>query len=172
MTPIHGISGYAAIKLQPGAISNDPPRCSTIQSQPNWPHAAGEMASNALCVAIISTPKRVTYHVGRKTSAANTTIDQPMAQSTAAAVEWKSKLNPQPRHFTQVISKIASQSPRLKRNQESSRFVRPRPSDRNAPVPARKMNTGAQKCVIQRVRNSAPDVFVKSVGSYGTLVKK
>src|SRR5213593_734681 len=125
------------MKFQPGAISKKPPRWSTIQSHPNLPQAAGEMASNALCVAIITTPNSVTAHVGRQTSAANTTIDQPMAQRTAAAVEWKSKLNPQPRHFTQVISKRASQRPRLNRNQESSRFVRLRPSERNAPVPAK-----------------------------------
>src|SRR5213595_2141779 len=166
MTPIHGISGYASMKLQPGATSNDPPLWSTIQSHPSWPQASGETPSNALCVAIITTPNSVTHQVGRKTSAANATIDQPIAQSTAAAVEWKSKLNPQPRHFTQVISNTASQSPRLKRNHESSRFVRPRPSERKAPEPARKMNTGAQKCVIHRVRNSAGNVLVRSVGSY------
>jgi hypothetical protein len=32
-------------------------------------------------------------------------------------------------------------------------------------VPARKKKTGAQKCVIQRVKNRTTDVLVRSVGS-------
>src|SRR5467141_700157 len=107
-------------------------------------------------------PNNPTAQVGRKTRTASTTIDQPMAQSTAAATEWKSKLNDQPRHRTQVISSSASQIPRLKRNHASWQLERPRPLDRNAPVPARKMNTGAQKCVTQRVKNSAGNVFARS----------
>ena len=34
------------------------------------------------------------------------------------------------------------------------------------------MNTGAQKCVIHRVKKSAGVTCARSVGSYGTLVKK
>ena len=36
---------------------------------------------------------------------------------------------------------------------------------KKAAVPAKKIKTGAQKCVIQRVKNSTPDVCSKSVGS-------
>jgi len=58
-----------------------------------------------------------------------------------------------------------SQRPRVKRNQESSFFVLPRRVERNAPVPARKTNVGAQKCVIQRVKKRAVEVFAGSSGS-------
>lgn len=44
--------------------------------------------------------------------------------------------------------------------------------ERNAPVPARNTNTGAQKCVIQRVRKSAGKVRVRFSGSKGLFEKK
>src|SRR4029077_16965667 len=133
------------MKVYPGAGVNSPPLCSTIQSQPNGPQLSGETESKALCNTIIHTPNTVTAQTGRKTRPASTTIDQPIDHNTAAATWWKSKLNSQPRQRTQVTSSTASQRPRVNRNHASSRFVLPRVVDRKAPVPARKMKTGAQK---------------------------
>ena len=64
-----------------------------------------------------------------------------------------------------VSSSTISQMPRLTRKLVISPGVTPRARRRYAPVPARKKNTGAQKCVIHRVKKSATDVFVRSVGS-------
>ena len=67
-------------------------------------------------------------------------------------------------NVTIMISAKTSQSPRVKRNHAVSlmfSFFEPR---RKADVPARKRNTGAQKCVIQRVKNSSGVVEARSVG--------
>ena len=59
---------------------------------------------------------------------------------------------------------MTSHSPRVTRNRETdARFI-PRRVARYEPVPARNTNTGAQKCVIHRVKNSTALVFVKSSG--------
>ena len=55
-------------------------------------------------------------------------------------------------------------SPRVKRKLISSDFDLPRLIYKYAEVPARKTKTGAQKCVIQRVKKSAALVWVRSVG--------
>ena len=68
-----------------------------------------------------------------------------------------------PRQRTTTGSRKTSQRPRVSRNRDSSPgdFRR---SDRYAPVPVRRKNTGAQKCVIQRVKNSAADAVARFVG--------
>ena len=63
-----------------------------------------------------------------------------------------------------VTSSTISQTPRVRRNRESSPRERSRCHQRKAPAPAAKKNTGAQKCVIQRVKNRAAVVRVRSVG--------
>jgi hypothetical protein len=72
---------------------------------------------------------------------------------------------------TAICRKI-NQSPRVMRKIASSLLVLPCEPARNAPVPARKTKTGAQKCVIQRVRNRATEVLFRSVGLKWALVKK
>src|SRR3954454_20352257 len=64
------------------------------------------------------------------------------------------------------------QTPRVRRNQESSRFVLPRESDRNAPVPASSMKVGAQICVIQRVKNNPGVVVAMFVGLVAVFMMK
>jgi hypothetical protein len=74
-------------------------------------------------------------------------------------------------HRTTVNSSTISHRPRVARNRATSLRLRPLASDRNALVPARKTKTGAQKCVIHRVKNSATDVCERSVGSKRTEVR-
>jgi len=59
--------------------------------------------------------------------------------------------------------------PRLARNRARLSGVFPRESERKAPVPAKKLNAGAQKCVIQRAKKSAGQVCVRSTGSKATF---
>ena len=101
---------------------------------------------------------------GRWTSPASTIIPQPSAQSTDAGRKCQSKWNVIPNQTT-VYSSTMSHSPRVSRNRESCGLVLPRAAARYAPAPARKVKTGAQKCVTQRVRNSAAVVCDRSVGS-------
>ena len=70
-----------------------------------------------------------------------------------------------------VHSRKMSQRPRVQRKRLTSALVR-RPSMRKAPVPARKKKTGAQKCVIQRVKNIAGFVSARSSGSNVTPEKR
>jgi hypothetical protein len=65
---------------------------------------------------------------------------------------------------TTVNSSTTSHRPRVHRNRESSERVLPRSRRRNAPRPAQNMNTGAQKCVIQRVMKIAAVVCRRSSG--------
>ena len=70
-----------------------------------------------------------------------------------------------------VSSSTISQTPRTNRNRESSGIVL-RPRARNAPVPVSRKKVGAQRCVIQRVRNSGTVVCARFVGlSPGTPKK-
>ncbi len=58
-----------------------------------------------------------------------------------------------------------SQKPRLISQAESSILVFMRLPTKNADVPAKNMNTGAQKWVIKRVRNNGTVVVSRFVGS-------
>jgi hypothetical protein len=75
-----------------------------------------------------------------------------------------SKLKKTP-NFTTVSSSTINHKPRVTRNFDSSRLLFPRANCKYTLVPARNTKTGAQKCVIQRVKNSATFVRVGSVGS-------
>ena len=64
-------------------------------------------------------------------------------------------------------SRPSRHSPRVTRNFESCCRVAPRCHQRYAPRPTVNMNTGAQMCVTQRVRNRMPAVSEKSVAPDG-----
>ncbi len=115
------------------------------------PNRSGGIVSRRLWDAIMTTPKAPTAAVGSRIRNARATIDHPIAQITWRTMSWKPKSKDHPK-VTRVTSTITSQSPRVQRNLERSFFDRPRESERKAPVPARKTKTGAQKCVIQRVK--------------------
>src|SRR6185436_4999115 len=91
------------------------------------------------------------------------TIDHPIAQMTCQMTKRYDKLNVAP-NSTSVISTKTSHRPRVTRNRETAPRLMPRRVARYEPVPARNTNTGAQKCVAHRVKNSAAVVFVKSSG--------
>ena len=101
----------------------------------------------------------------KEISIARMIIDTPITQIT-----WR---NPKNRmsglkktpSFTSVSSRKISHSPRVTRNRDNSALLLPRASCKYAPVPARNTKTGAQKCVIQRVKNRAIFVRERSVGS-------
>jgi hypothetical protein len=101
---------------------------------------------------------------GNHTSAAISTIDQPSAQITPAVHGMTSNVKYQPTETT-VNSSSTSQRPRVRKKRLISGTVRPRASERKAPNPARRKKTGAQKCVIHRVKNSAGVVWTRSTGS-------
>ncbi len=99
------------------------------------------MRSSKLCVAIIPTPNTAIQRTGRRTMRAMATMLQPKIQMTPAAahgvnVHAKSMI---------VSSRKTSHSPRVKKNQETCWIDFPREVARNAPVPAKNENTGAQK---------------------------
>src|SRR6516225_1362245 len=71
-----------------------------------------------------------------------------------------------------TTSKKANQMPRVSRNQDKAGLDLPRVPERNAAVPARKMNVGAQKCVTHRVRKFAGVVVVRSVASKNNRSEK
>src|SRR5512146_2608273 len=100
---------------------------------------------------------------GSHSSTASTIIDQPIAQITCTKTNWNNvKVQLQ---LTSVKSSTTSHSPRVIRKRCISARVQPRERQySHALVPARKTNVGAQKCVIQRVRNSAADAWVRSFG--------
>lgn len=65
---------------------------------------------------------------------------------------------------TMTASTKISHKPRVKRNHATC-FLLVWTPYKNADVPARKTNTGAQKCVIQRVKKSNGVVVARFVGS-------
>src|SRR5256885_15791382 len=64
-----------------------------------------------------------------------------------------------------VSSRKISHRPRVHRNRDNDDVGFPRNAWKYAPVPARNTNSGAQKWVIQRVKNSIGVVFATLVGS-------
>jgi hypothetical protein len=103
---------------------------------------------------ISASPPMAIIGSGNHTNAAISTIDQPSAQITPAVdgTTWNVKYQPTE---TTVSSSSTSQRPRVRKNRLIWDTVRPRVSEREAPNPARRKKTGAQKCVTQRVRKSA-----------------
>ena len=90
-------------------------------------------------------------------------MDHPSAHNIfrITGPELMLKLNPK---RTTTISKNTSHRPRVQRKRESWLLVRPRLSQKKALIPAVDMNTGAQMCVIQRVRKSVAVVRERSSG--------
>ncbi len=103
---------------------------------------------------------------GSSTRPASRTIDTPITQMTWKMRVWNPSSNSHPQR-TSVSSTSTSHSPRVARKRASSGRDRRVPA-RKADAPARKMKTGAQKWVTQRVKKS-PGVVVSSVtvGSVG-----
>src|SRR5437867_13333886 len=106
---------------------------------------------------------------GSRTTSDIATIVQPSAHNTPPNPDGTTNVQPKP---TMENSSTTSHSPRVHRKRPTCRVGLPRAPYRNAPVPARKKNTGAQKCVIQRVKKRAPQVCVTSSGSNLREVKK
>src|SRR5580658_2705493 len=90
-------------------------------------------------------------------------MHQPSAHKTLRITGPEPKLKRNP-SWTTTASKNASQRPRVQRKRESWLFVWPLFSQKNAPRPAVNIKTGAQMCVIQRVKKSAVVVRVRSSG--------
>src|SRR5215469_10709788 len=107
------------------------------------------------------TPNVAIQRVGSQTIAAITIMLQPKIQMTPACAQGT---KPQAKS-TMVNSRARSQSPRVKKNHETCFNDLPRRVERNAPVPARKANTGAQKCVMKRVKKRAMEVWATSSGA-------
>src|SRR5205807_746383 len=105
---------------------------------------------------------------GSQTSAARITMAHPSDQITPPKYHGT---NVQAYSMT-VNSSAMSHSPRVHKNRATRPVDPDRDRSRKAPVPARKKNIGAQKCVIQRVKKSAGQVTLMSSGSKGMLVKK
>src|SRR5262249_12954487 len=106
------------------------------------------------------TPNTAIQRVGSHTTAAIAIMLQPKIQITPACAHGT---KPQAKSTT-VNSRTRSQSPRVKKNHETCFIDLPRRVERNAPVPARKANTGAQKWVMKRVTKSATEVCATSSG--------
>jgi hypothetical protein len=75
------------------------------------------------------------------------------------------------RQRSTTVSRKINQRPRVKRNRESW-AADLRRSERYAPVPVSRKNTGAQKYVTQRVANSANEVVARFVGLAPGIPKK
>src|SRR5260221_7238501 len=89
------------------------------------------------------------HFTGSRTSSAINTMHQPRHHITPAPIIMPGT-NVHAKLIT-VSSRNTSHSPRVQKKREILPTVLPRPSARYAPVPARKQNVGAQKCVIHRV---------------------
>src|SRR5690242_5560880 len=127
---------------------------------PNWLAATG---SARLCVAITAMLSVARAALGTRTRKPRAIIDQPMAQRIERITMPLKK-----RKFTAkrkaVKSKTASHRPRFQRKYASWPVVRLRRNHKNAPTPAVNINTGAQMCVIQRVKKRTGVVRARSSG--------
>jgi hypothetical protein len=112
------------------------------------------MASVRLCAAIVAIDMTAMRARGSQISAAMTIIDQPSAHSTIpiAGSSWKPNCHPT---AVKVSSATMSQSPRTRRKRLVSAVDIPRFFAMPIPIPARRKNAGAQKCVTHRVAKSA-----------------
>jgi hypothetical protein len=85
-------------------------------------------------------PRAAIQRTGSHTIAAKAIMLQPNTQITPACAQGtKPQAKP-----TKVNSRIRSHKPRVRKNQETCCTDFPRCVERNAPVPARNANTGAQ----------------------------
>ncbi len=100
---------------------------------------------------------------GKKISSDNATILMPKAQIVIKAKNGKLTLNDQPK-FTTVSSNNINHRPLVNKKRDNSFLVFRCPT-KKAEVPAKNINTGAQKWVIHLVRNNTTLVLERSVGS-------
>ncbi len=110
----------------------------------------------------ISTPMARIILGGKHTTAHMMTMARPSTQITCSRNIGDAGLKLHAKLITTVSSSI-SHSPRFNKKPANSFFVFLSPT-KNAEVPARNTNTGAQKCVIHRVKNTAPFVCCISSG--------
>src|SRR5438552_14896942 len=141
ITPTHGISTYRTTKVKCGVIWMEPGWCSNVQSHASFPNDARFTRSSKLWDAIMPTPNTAIQRTGSRTMSAMHTILQPKIQMTAPAAQGVNV------HEKSIIvsSKKMSHNPRVKKNRETWCTDFPRDVARNAPVPAKNANTGAQK---------------------------
>src|SRR5215813_9237006 len=112
------------------------------------------------------TPNTAIQRTGRRTIKAIKTMLHPRTQITADAAQG---VNVQAKSMM-VISSRTSHRPRVRKNHDTCWTVFPREVAKYAPVPARNENTGAQKWVMNRVKNNAELVLLTSSGGKGTFV--
>src|SRR6185369_11826944 len=131
--------------------------CRSAHTQYQSPQVFPENPSNALWNSTRAEHTVITSHRGKKIAPARKIIAVPSALNVMKKIgsRWNEKFQAT---CMMVYSAASRKAPRLNRNHAKSLFVLPRPRERNAPVPARNMNRGAQKCVIQRVKNNAGNV--------------
>src|SRR6516165_6458127 len=98
------------------------------------------------------------------------TIDQPSAQITCTnGTEANAKFHAKRRT---VSSRNINQRPRVQKNRVACGNDFPRATERYAPAPASRKNTGAQMCVMTRVKNNAPYVLLRSSGEKRKIPRK
>ncbi len=139
--------------------------CSIVHSGDSAPNSVARTPSKALCSRIVASDSAAITRIGRWISAARMIIEPPSANSVSSSTgNDGSKLRSNATRIT-TISTTISHRPRVQRKRESWALVRPgRASQRRALVPASSTNTGAQRCVIHRVKKSSGVVVVRSVG--------
>jgi hypothetical protein len=101
---------------------------------------------------------------GTQTSRASPIMQAPSTHSTSRNTGYSSDTLKLYASRITVSSRSTSHIPRVSRNPASWLRERPRRHQNQAPSPAVMMNTGAQKCVTHRVRNSSGVVRARSVG--------
>src|SRR5260370_19193670 len=134
-----------------------------LQANEAAPNRLAGTESARSCSAI--TPMLITAktRIGTRTRKPSATIDQPRAQRIERKIKPLTK-----RKFVAkrnaVSSSNTSQRPRFQRKCANWLVVRPRRNHKYAPTPALNMKTGAQICVIQRVKKRTGVVRVRSSG--------
>ena len=130
----------------------------------NTPLVTGQIGSSRLCPRIIAAPRTRHARCPSNCAPASTTMLAPMTQMTPSGTTIAPpSLRDAPRGeapgqwrrptLDQDQPHAAREQERTQRRRRPSRRIRP------ALVPARNTNTGAQKWVIQRVKNSAAPMF-------------
>src|SRR6201981_2370543 len=125
---------------------------------------------------MMATPSPAIQRTGSLTISAIATIDQPSAtidqpsaqitctNGTEANVKFHAKRRT-------VSSRNINQRPRVQKNRAACGNDFPLATERYAPAPASRKNTGAQTCVMTRVKNNAPYVLLMSSGEKGNPLK-
>ena len=121
------------------------------QSAAYLPKALGDMGSSRLWVAMMPRPKIAAQRTGSRTNKAIKIMESPKIKITSPWAKGNKEVQAKPK--TVKLIKI-SHNPRVQRNRETSETdLRPTAIERNVPAPAREKKAGAQKCVIQWVKN-------------------